>query len=150
MIIREVSGWHYRMHDSIIIVETKEENGQIKYLYLFCPSAAIMVDPVTEYHFYAYDLNLRERMYRAIEYLTYDPNKKYGLNCDGTIDFIKFTDEPKSNMGIRPDIIRIRYNNKDSVKVATSASAWAGFGTAMADIVKPLYDGKGNGENNNG
>lgn len=131
----EVTGYKYRWFDSMMIVMPADDD---KPLYIYTPSECIFHDGGTRFYSYRGHIEKRER--KAITSIYYDPNKKYGMDCDGTATFIEY-DSKRSNGGIPWNVdIWAKYNDDEKTEKARNAAMWGGFAKAICAIAKPMYD----------
>ena len=147
MTLRNITCYDYRWFDKMPLILT--EGG--KQLNIYCPSDCIYNDGSSR--FYCYDDNINKRLGKVIDCLEYDPNKTYGLQCDGTAEAIWYSDT-KENHGA--DFRKVphrrthtppirywdRYNDRELVDKARNTAAWGGLAEAFSAIAKNISDAR--------
>ena len=130
----EISGYIYRQLDSLLIVMPK--NGD-NHLHIYTPSECIFHDGETR--FYSYQDHIAKRERKEIISISYDPDKTFGLDCDGTATYIEYGTE--SNNGITGAVnYWDRYNDLDKIEKAISDAQWFGLANGLAAVCKNMYD----------
>lgn len=136
----EVAGYTYRWFDSMLIVVPV---GSDKPLYIYTPSACIYRDGSKRY--YCYTEELLKRKEKNIVSMSYNPDVKYGMDCDGTASSIEYGSG--GNAGVPKNVnYWARRNDDEKVSKARNAADWGGFAEAICSIAKPMYDPVKGGE----
>lgn len=147
MTLRNITCYDYRRFDSMLLILT--EDG--KQLNIYCPSDCIYNDGSSR--FYCYENEVSRRVGKSIDILEYDPDKTYGLQCDGTAEFIWYGDvgtnryddlERQCILSCNPTEPPIniwdRFNDVELVDRARNTAAWGGLAEAFSAVAKNISD----------
>ena len=127
----KVLNYRYRWFDSIMIVRPVDSE---KDLFIYVPSECIYRDGDKRYYCYRDEISKRER--KNIISLSYNPDKTFGLDCDGTAYSIEYG-QGGNYMGYGKNYWD-RLNDDKKVESARNAAQWASLGEAFSAIAKNM------------